>query len=84
MDEKQFIEEHIKICSRKRRKKNNGYGSRGLASGKRSCARGLWKYCQKLGIEPVLHHADLPKNEASEAAHKTPPDTLRENKETGS
>jgi hypothetical protein len=78
MSREDFIQAHIAVCSRSGAKKwlksGKHYGTgrwrrSSEASRKRACARGLWLRCEKLGIAPVLHHADLPKESNAPKGH---------------
>ena len=55
----EFIDEHMKVCraGKKKGKSEN--------TSKRKCAISLYRYCKKLGIEPVQSHADIPEPEAA-------------------
>lgn len=70
-DKEQFIQAHMAVChktGRKRYKKQEGTPHKGLGAyrvrnehtRRRSCARHLWNTCERNGIAPVLHWADMP------------------------
>lgn len=51
MTKEEYIEAHIAVCKSKR------LSSKG---GKRQCAIRHWKWCEHIGVKPVLHFSELP------------------------
>lgn len=71
MSKEEFIEQHVAVCSIVGKKKYlipEGKSHKGTGAyrrvterqRRRECAKGLWKRCDQLGIEPVLHYSELP------------------------
>lgn len=63
MTEEEFVVEHVKICETKKRKNKSGYGSRGMPSGKRRCAKQTYQRLLSIGYTNFAHYNTLNREE---------------------